>query len=258
MRILSRGLRPAWLLGLGLALLVSGCSTLEYRKVQQTFEEAVQADNNRVVSPFTDAADANYDEVARKLTAEFIQGLDRKLQPNAWTLRAVSSWRTGEFSDALYSSSQGLALIRKQAGDTNFVAQSRDSIILTMVPALVTDSLLTEKLHDMGRAIPGAVYQAEFAKRHLAALRELDEARAKWGPATPASVQHYWAYQRWRLIQNWRITLDRIADPAARSDAKSKAERALGMPLKDAADQAEKMLPEDHPYRRLIRYQTIQ
>src|SRR5262245_12873231 len=97
---------------LAVALAIVGCKTLEYRSVQSNFEDAVRADNEHFAMPFTDAP-SGYQGVAKKLTADYIAGLDPKLRPNAWTLRAVSQWRAGEFTQSVDSSLEGIAEINR-------------------------------------------------------------------------------------------------------------------------------------------------
>src|SRR5258705_766055 len=116
----------------------AGCSTLRYRNVQSQFEDTVRADNQRFTMPFTDVA-SGYQAVANELTPDYIARLDPKLRPNAWTLRAVSQWRAGESSQAVASSVEGLAGIDRLRPQSPQLEHNRDSIILTMVTALVEE-----------------------------------------------------------------------------------------------------------------------
>src|SRR5262249_4294421 len=146
-------------LGTALAVLTS-CRTLEYRQVQSQFQEAVLADNSG--TPFTH----QHEDIVDHLTPEYIAGLDPKLRPNAWMLRAVSAWRAGLTNDvAQQSAQQGLA-------DTNLVAGSRDQIVLTMIPALVVDSDLLRRWLAADRTLTQDVYEGTFEKGFQAAWRE--------------------------------------------------------------------------------------
>src|SRR5262245_59235613 len=109
----SRLFLPPRLLLLLVLVAAAGCTTLGYRTVQTQFQDTVRADNERFTIPFTDVT-SGYQSVATQLTPEYINGLDPKLRPNAWTLRAVSQWRAEESSNAVASSVEGLAEISRQ------------------------------------------------------------------------------------------------------------------------------------------------
>src|SRR5688572_18427133 len=127
----------------------SGCATLQYRTVQSEFETAVRADNERFASPFTEPA-SQYQAVAAQLTPDYINTLDPKLRPNAWTLRGVSQWRAGELAQAVESSNEGLAEIERLKPRAPQLENGRDSIILSMLPGLVEDTRVRERFRERG------------------------------------------------------------------------------------------------------------
>src|SRR5262245_27096100 len=235
-----------------LALCVSCCTTLEYRSIDQQFEDVVQADNVRSVSPFTDpdAPDASYQQVATRLTPQYIAGLEEALRPNAWMLRSIATWRAGELNNALSSSAAGLAAPALKP-------HSRDHIILLMIPTLVIDSDLKQKWDPAGQSIAPTNYGA-YEKDFQTALAKLKEAEAAIGESTPTSAVYYLHYQRWRILQNWRKVIRSIqADtPQPRIDAGMKAKAFLGgKELKEAAEAERDAIQADHPLRALIRVQ---
>jgi hypothetical protein len=246
-------------LALTLAAL-GGCATLQYRAVQSQFEQAVRADNDQSELPFTDTA-SRYLAVANELTPAYIANLDEKLQPNAWTLRAVSEWRAGQFTNALQSANDGLnAIGQLKQKAPNFEA-SRDSIVLTMIPGLVEDSRLRQRLKEQGAPDVAAHYD-DYAGKFHNALRSLAEAKEKMTPVTPGSVRYYWYFQCWRVLENWqfvlgKLPLDRQAEANKAADEFLKA--TLGgkdfldaSTLPTAVANAENGIPANHVYRKLI------
>lgn len=263
---------------LALVLMGASCSqVLEYRSVQSDFEQAVAADNAPQLAALT--SEARYEEIAEKLTDEYIAGLDARLQPNAWMLRALSEWRSGDLSKARTSSSRGLGL--GNAGDYR-----RDQLILTMIPALVVDSQMVKRWQEAGEVT--AVSADELAKLKedgagvealparvkdfATALGVLGEAAGLIDERTPQSVVNYFHYQRWRVIRNWGQAVTDIqvsnADGSEDTDGGIDARNAvraivagvLGVddlddPFGAAADaEVEEIAPGD-PLRELIRRQ---
>jgi hypothetical protein len=259
MKTRSRSLTWNVLLALALAA-TAGCSTLQYRNVQDRFETAVRADNARSTMPFTDAA-IQYQAVAGELTPDYIAGLDEKLRPNAWTIRAVSQWRAGEYTPAVSSALEGQAEVTRQSAQSPQLVHGRDSIILTMLPGLIEDSRLRQRFNENGAEDVAAHYD-EYAARFRPALRALTEAREKVDAPTPPEVVAYWHYQCWRVLQNWSFVLAQLppADAAASNqEADAFVKTALanaGLPeattLPSAMTAVESALPADHPYRQLI------
>jgi len=224
----------------------SACTTLDYRSVQGEFADAVAADNALSVSPLGgNAADGLYSSIHAELTDAYIAGLDARLQPNAWLLRAVSAWRLGDFKDAHTSAAKGV--------DTLSDAQkrSRDHVMLAMLDGLIIDSDLLVKFRALNKPVKLDVYQAIFSPDFDTALKALDNGIKQAGPATPPEVGWYYHYHRWRLLQNWRTVVNRINDQE-KATAKSDAEGKVGQDLRQAMDQEKKEIPANHPLHLLI------
>jgi hypothetical protein len=241
---------------------LTGCSTIKYREVQNRFEQAVRADNEAPAAdqPFTEAAN-HYAAIAGELTPSYISKLDEKLQPNAWTLRAVSEWRAGQFTNSLQSANDGLnALEQLQKKEPKFEG-SRDAILLTMIPGLVEDSRLRQRLKEVGPQDVAANYSVYAGKFHNA-LRALADAKGKMTAATPASVRYYWDYQCWRVLENWQFVLGKLP-PGDQAKANQEADKFINdnfgamdslnaATLPAAVAGAENALPANHVYRKLI------
>jgi len=175
-----------------IVLVLSSCQPIEYGTVQREFERAVQVDNSRVVSPFTDGA-ADFSAVIEKLTPEHIEKLDPRLQPNAWMLRGISAWRSGKWKMATDASRNGL--------DLNPPAGSRDAVLLTMLPGMVFESQTLEKW----AAVP-VKNEDEYNKLRddmSSAWEKLVTAENTINAVTPASTDYYLHYQKWRVAMNW-------------------------------------------------------
>jgi hypothetical protein len=254
-------LRGSLLLIVALAV-AAGCSTLQYRQVQSQFEDAVRADNERFGMPFTEPG-SSYRAVAEQLTPDYIRQLDPKLRPNAWTLRSVSQWRAGDLAEAVASSLEGLAEINQLKQHAPQLENSRDNIILTMLPGLVEDSRLRKRFLEMGSADVAEHYNNDYAGKFKTSIRALAEARVKKGPATPPEVNHYWALQCWRVLANWSYVIGTLPNRDARISANTEADSFIRTALAEAglADvsdlpkaltSAETLLPNEHPYRQLI------
>ena len=238
----------------------SGCATLQYRAVQNQFENAVRADNERFAIPFTEPS-SGYQAVADQLTADYINALDPKLRPNAWTLRSVSQWRAGELAEAVGSSLEGLAEIDRLKPQATQLENGRDSIILTMVPGLVEDARVRERFRERGTANIVEDYR-EYSDRFRSAIRALAEARKKVAAPTPPEVVQYWNFQVWRVLANWLSTISKLPRDA-RIEANSEADSFIrtafpNAALADVSDIVKAMnsaiaaIPDGHPYRMLI------
>jgi hypothetical protein len=232
----------------GLILGLSGCHTLEYRQVQRDFQAAVQADNTG--DPFA----SGHEQIVATLTPEYINALDARLRPNAWMLRAVSSWRSGNYSNATASAEQGLAAA-KSLPDPGRFAGSRDDVLLQMIPALVTDAEQTSLLAARGKTPLTAADYKPFGIAYRTALEQMDEAAGHFNQNTPDDVVAYYYYQRWRLLQHWTAAISPMTDGSAITDAFAKAEQALGKSLEAAINEARDRIPTGQPLRALIRAQ---
>lgn len=262
-----RTIRTLLKTGVALALILAtvSCRTIQYREVQSDFERAVAAETARAESPFVDW----YQGVATTLTDDFIARLDAKLRPNAWMLRGLSEWRLGDYAAADASAAQGTRELERQPAAAAHPAASRDAIVLTLLPGLVEDSRLRDRLLELGHAeLPPESYQSHFLPQFKAVLNQFREAKEQFAAPTPVAVKHYWNFQVWRVLQNWNITLGRLAvgEPATR-DAYAAADGVIadqfvtltgGTNLVTAIQAAKQAIPADHSYRRLIEFEETQ
>ncbi len=130
-----------------LAIALAGCAqvtrvqhTFALRDVQQQFTQAVQVDNAASVDPFlAGQSEGLYGTVVTALSDAQIAALDPQLQTNAWLMRAVSEWRSTHPAQAITAAEHGLAV-------PTLVPQSRDQVLLALLPALVIDSELRTRL----------------------------------------------------------------------------------------------------------------
>jgi hypothetical protein len=225
----------------------------------------VDADNARAESPFVDW----YQGVTDTLTDDYISKLDEKLRPNAWMLRGFSEWRSGSYSNANSSAAKGWQEIERQKATTPNLASSRDGIVLTMLPGLVQDSQLRDRLKLTGtNELAVADYTNNFLPQFKAVLAQFREAKQNFATPTPPAVKVYWDFQTWRALQNWRITLGKL--PAG-EDATKKAYTnahafvtnsfpalAGSTNLAGSIQVVKEAIPADHAYRRLIEIEEKQ
>lgn len=244
--------RPArWLPVVGLIVLAAACRTFDYRGIQRDFTAAVAADNTGSVNPLAAAAtEGGYALIVEELTEGRIEGLDPRLRANAWMLRAVSEWRTGLFDEARASANRGLNEAALRPG-------SRDQVILTMIPGLVVDSELRERFVVGERPVDPVTYDDTYHQGFTVALAAFDEALTAMGDATPQDIRYYFAYQKWRIVQNWRQVIEALpsstaADLDAQDEQLRRAAEVAGGNLGDVARGLRDEIPAAHPLRGLI------
>ena len=252
----------AQLLAIGLvvgAVAATGCApvaqvrqTLDLRDTQQRFAQAVIVDNGASVDPFVAGqSEALFAAVIDDLDDQRIAGLEPRLQANAWMMRSVAAWRSGRAAEALASAERGLAASALQA-------QSRDQVLLTLIPALVIDSDLRQRLSRDDKRVSADSYAGPdgYRANFETAVGAVDRARALVGPATPESTVHYVSYHAWRVLTNWRYVISRIEAADARQAARQAAADFLdGAGLEASATAAATAIPSDAALRRLIREQ---
>lgn len=229
-----------------LSVLLTSCQTLDYRQIQNQFNQAVQADNTGI--PFT----SQHAEVLESLTPEYISKLEPKLRPNAWMLRSVSAWRMGSNELARTTSRLGLK-------EPTLVAGSRDHVVLEMIPALVIDSDLNRRWSEAGRVLTGSEYAATYETTGFAqAWRQMSgPAKNAITKATPDEVVAYFHYQRWRLIVNWAAVIVSIKPNEDFVAAQSRACTMLDVardPLIAAQKEVDR-IPANSPLAALIKAQ---
>jgi hypothetical protein len=228
------------------ALLFTGCQTLEYRQIQNDFNQSVEADNTG--NPFA----GQHTRVLESLTPEYIGKLEAKLRPNAWMLRSVSAWRVGSNEVATAAARAGLK-------EPTLVAGSRDQVVLEMIPALVIDSDLNRRWIEAGRTLTGTNYAAIYETNgFVQAWRQLSgPASQAIKPSTPDEVVAYFHYQRWRLILNWTAVIGSIKPNEEFVTAQARACTILNVqrdPLFAAQKEVEQ-IPDSSPFARLVKAQ---
>jgi hypothetical protein len=231
-------------------VITSGCATLDYRNIQRDFNTAVMADNVRTAEALgaltSSGADRLYEDIRAKLTGERIAGLDERLRPNAYAIRAVAEWRSGRLAEARDTALTGLKL-------PNVAGSPRDEMVLGMIPALVIDEELVNQFRrdrgDFSKKLYDERYARDFATAAVTMARVSDKVR----PATSESILYYVALQRWRILQNWRIVIAAIKDGAdARQDALQDAASRLGTPLVEEIQRIEDLVPPGEPIRKVM------
>jgi hypothetical protein len=258
----SRGV----LLFLCAALLLSGCfETLNYRHIQDDFNAAVAADNEVSTVPTADPvgvltsgdAQQRYQEIAARLSDKDIDRLDKRLQPNAYALRAVAQWRCGKLIEARNSATKGLAL-------DNVANSPRDQMVLKIIPALVIDKELVAKFRAAGRAVNEATYNITYPKDFATAAQILKDATNAAQPATPDAVIFYVHLQRWRVLQNWRVVISMIDGGAPRgAEARTRAQDGAktllgGQSLLTEISSEEALVPANDPIRKAMEALALQ
>jgi hypothetical protein len=243
-------------------LLLTGCfETLNYRHIQDDFNAAVATDNVQSVEALGaltgTAAVQRYTDIQAKLTDKDIDGLDDRLKPNAYAIRAVSQWRCGKLTEARNSAMKGLGL-------PNVADSPRDQIVLTMIPALVIDQELVSKFKAGGGTVSEARYNATYPSDFATAADMLKDAASKVQPGTPDALIFYVHLQRWRVLQNWSVVISMIdggaaAGGEARERAREGAKSLLGgRDLLAEINGEQALVPADHPIRKAMEAVALQ
>jgi hypothetical protein len=231
-------------------LILSGCATFAYRDAQQDFNAAVQADNLQTAEALGaltgGQSDLLYERVRTQLSDAYIEKLDERLRPNAYAIRAVSEWRLGKLEDARKTAATGRQL-------PNVESSPRDNIVLHMIPALVIDAQLVMQFKKGGSAITSDEYQLRYEQDYFTAVGLLNNARAALQPSMPASTGYYLAFQRWRLLKNWKVIISKIQEDAGRRQAIARAGAQLGTPLDNEIANTAKLIPDKDPLYALMK-----
>jgi hypothetical protein len=131
---------------------------------------------------------------------------------------------------------------------------SRDHIMLSMMDGLIIDSDLHAKYRELGDgSLDLETYNREFGPEFATGLAQLDAGYQLAGEATPAEVQWYYRYHRWRMLNNWSSVITKVEPREERISARSGAQSRVGGDLDDAAQREYRQLPGNHPLAELIR-----
>lgn len=229
-------------------LLLAACSdiapTTSLPRVQTEFEQAFHTD--RLYSGRISAAPSGYQAVMSFLSKEGIAKLEPGQRPNAWMMRAISEWRNGQHAEAKASASSGLA--------SKPAAHSREQVLMTMLPALITDSEVISAWRASGMRYSAQQY-ATVESSYLQAMQTLDAAEAAIDKtSTPEPTRSYFAYQKWRLLFNWETIISTLNEgKTAAEEATSRLKpHFAGHDLLDVADAVRKTVPAGDPYRAIM------
>jgi hypothetical protein len=220
-------------------LLLAACSeispTLDFRRVQTEFDQAFHTD--RLYTGRISAAPSGYQSVIRSFSPAGIAKLEPGQRPTAWMMRAISEWRSGQFANANASSASGLAASPQP--------HSREKVLLTMVPALVTDAEIITAWKAAGMAYSAPQYAAVEGS-YLKALQSLDATESVMDKTTPEAVRSFYAYHKWRMLFNWETIVITLSGGKAAVDQATSSIRTHfeGRDLLDMADVERKKVPE--------------
>jgi hypothetical protein len=226
------------------SLLLGACSelspTLDFQRVRTEFEQALHTD--RLYTGRISAAPSGYQGVMNSLPVTGITKLEPKLRPTAWMMRAVSEWRTGSFTKAKVSAVSGLA--------ANPAPHSREQVMLTMIPALVTDAEVLIAWKGAGMAYTAGQYAA-VESSYRQALRTLDAAQALMDSSTPEAARNFQAYHEWRVLFNWETIINSLKGGSAVVDEAIRSSRSHfgGRDLLDLANTVRQKVPPGDAFR---------
>ena len=232
-----RSLQIFWIIAV-IILLISGCaSTIDYKNIQNDFTKAVEADNLQSYDPqmlgtLTTTYQHKYEDVIQRLKEPNIQSIDPRLKMNAYTMKAISQWRTGRLDEAR----QTVALSQAQPDAS---VGARDKMVLRILPALITDQELTQKYrrlkvfveNPLFRKLSYQDYKKDFEKGYYQAVYSLKDAIKKIPPELPENMVDYIHFQRWRILKNWLITIFSMPEGNSRGDAYQVAKNLLDVDL---------------------------
>jgi len=231
-----------------LSLLLPACSDIapsaSFPGIRTQFERAF--DTDLLFSGRLSAAPSGYQAVLGSLSNDGIAKLEPAQRPTAWMMRAISEWRTGQYASARASATSGLAAKPD--------AHSREQVLLSMIPALVTDSEILTAWKAAGMAYTPEQY-APVQTTYLQAMPALDAAEAAIDKAsTPEATRSYYAYQKWRILFNWETLIVTMSGgkPAADQASDSLRSHFGGHDLLDVADAVRKTVPPGDTYRKIM------
>ncbi|MCP4402522.1 MAG: hypothetical protein GY801_35105, partial [bacterium] len=181
--------------------------------------------------------------------------LDPKLRANAYTILAISQWRSGDLkgAKATVETAQGLEF------------DGRDKVLIEMVLPLIYEQELLSKYSQLD---PKRISETEYSTIYEPAfveiadrLKQVTAINAGDGDDEAWEIIWYVHYQRWRVLSNWRIVIAGLWDGSdfdsstswnLRNEARERASAKLGgVELKEASQQELETIPADHPLRKL-------
>jgi hypothetical protein len=231
-----------------ISLLCGACQQTQHvfdlQRTQRTFDAASRQDN---LAALGQSVPSGYGQVLSQLTDETISALpDPRLKANAWMMRGVSEWRTGDYLKAQASAANGL-----QAGPES---GSRDHLLLLMLPALAIDGQIFDAWKKAGQSFTLAQYNSVAANDYPVALKKLRSLSGEFTAKTDADTQDLLAFHQWRLFLNWDRMINHLAADETMQDAaaESAASHFGGISLAKQARAARDSIRTDSTYGKLI------
>lgn len=280
-----RSLQRFWFFA-AIILFISGCPSIsKYQDIQKDFTKAVESDNIQSYDPqmlgtLTTTYQQNYESVLERLNEPDIQKIDRRLHMNAYTMKAISQWRTGKLKEARDT----VALAQ---GKPELTVGPRDKVVLMILPALITDQELTQRYRripltrpvtsdDQGgppknqrvpltRQVTPDDYEKNYVKKYAETAAALKEAIRQFPPDLPEDMLYFVHYQRWRILNNWNIVstslkaakqkdpdTQMVADRDLRLNAYQNIKNNLGASLEDEIQKEKESVPQTNPLWNLM------
>ena len=231
-----------------ISLLCGACQQTQHvfdlQRTQRTFDAASHQDNLAAIGQ---GIPSGYADVLKELTPERISALpDPRLKANAWMMRGVSEWRTGDYLKAQASAANGL-----QAGPES---GSRDHLLLLMLPALAIDGQIFDAWKKAGQSFTLEQYNSMAANDYPVALTKLRSVSGSFNEKTDDDTRHLVAFHQWRLFLNWDAMINRMtADESVRDAAAEIASSHFGsISLAKQARAARDSIRTDSTYGKLI------
>lgn len=244
--------RSSWPVAALGALLFSGCVAVDFDGIRRDFEAAVAAEfsGQLKAAPFTDP----YRAVVSAISDTDFSRLEPEELSEAWMMWVVSLWRSGNLQQA--------QMVAQDALRGSWLAPgSRERVLTRLVEALSHDELIREAWGVRGSDL--ALFVERYQSQFGAAANGIQTTISEMDSTTPADVRHYVAYQRWRVIQNWRQVLSGLPgeDSIAAHEESAKAfvpiqglsDSQILEVLRNEAETSRDSIPSDHPLRELIR-----
>jgi hypothetical protein len=202
--------KKGFLLILVSTFLISCSSTLTYQDIQKDFNNSVQLEKiNSVegIGAMTSSSLAGYEQVIDKLNNQYLQSLDPSLRLNAYAMKAVAQWRTGRLTEAKRTAATALAF-------ENLPSNPRDKMVLVIIGPLVNVQDLSLKYRQVPepKKIAWNDYKNIYEKDYADAASDLKSAVVLAPPDLPDDMLFYVHYQRWRVLQDWRIVSLKLWD----------------------------------------------
>lgn len=230
------------------SLLCSACQQIQpvfdLQHTQRKFDAASHQDNLAAIGQ---GVPSGYADVLKDLTSERINALpDPRLKANAWMMRGVSEWRTGDYLKAQTSASNGI-----QAGPES---GSRDHILLLMLPALASDGQIFEAWKTAGRSFTLEQYNSVAASDYPVALKKLRSIPGEFTAKTDVDTKDLVSFHQWRMFLNWDAMINHMKADESVQDAaaESAASHFGGVSLAKQARAARDSIRADSIYGKLI------